>query len=454
MRLGPAKDERWNEFFGLDSSINPFDSWKSLSISLYMTLAGYAVLVGVPVISTAWVNLLGFSEVQVGRVAGADLGGLSVGALATSFIISKASREQIMLIGTFIAVLFGWLVGPAMGVLSLGAICSSLLMSNASKRQIIIFGILIACTSNAACISITSYEYTLWLRFLAGFGSGLITATAVSCLGASSRPALAFNAMLFAFAFSQYAELEFLPMLSMQNIYITFIVCFLIIVPFLGWVPNDKNIQPTINPEVAKPIEESKLSKDNLPKYVIWLCLSGIAITYVNIGAYWTYIEIAAASDNTDPKWVGSVLAWSSFFSFVGCLFATLLSNKFGLLRPLLVTLVCQASIVGMLANGVTNTNILISVFSFNCLWIFIDVYQMSTIANFDKIGKYASLMPGAQGLGQIIGPYSASYIIGLGLGYSAVFIMCAMASLIAMLIYAFIFLKFKSRRPELAYAT
>ena len=144
----------------LDSSLNPFDSWKSLSISLYMTLAGYAVLVGVPVISTAWVNLLGFSEVQVGRVAGADLGGLSVGAVATSLFISKVSR-----------------------------------------RQIIFLGIFLACVSNAACISIVNYESVLWLRFLAGFGSGLITATAVSCLGASSRPALAFNAMLFAFAF-------------------------------------------------------------------------------------------------------------------------------------------------------------------------------------------------------------------------------------------------------------
>ena len=54
-----------------------FDGWRSLSISLYMTLVGYAVLVGVPVISTAWVELLGFTEEQVGRVAGADLGGLS-----------------------------------------------------------------------------------------------------------------------------------------------------------------------------------------------------------------------------------------------------------------------------------------------------------------------------------------------------------------------------------------
>ena len=176
----------------LDSSVNPFDSLQSLALSLYMTLAGYAVLVGVPVISSAWVNLLGFSEVEVGRVAGADLGGLSVGAVATSLIISRISRRQLILIGIIIAVL-----------------------------------------SNAACISITSYEYVLWLRFVAGFGSGLITATAVSCLGACSKPALAFNAMLFAFAFSQAAEMHFLPMLSMQNIYLTFIICFLIIIPFI-----------------------------------------------------------------------------------------------------------------------------------------------------------------------------------------------------------------------------
>ena len=396
----------------LDSSINPFDSWQSLALSLYMTLAGYAVLVGVPVISSAWVNLLGFSEVQVGRVAGADLGGLSVGAVATSLIISRISRRQLILIGIIIAVL-----------------------------------------SNAACISITSYEYVLWLRFLAGFGSGLITATAVSCLGACSKPALAFNAMLFAFAFSQAAEMHFLPMLSMQNIYLTFIICFLVIIPFIRLIPDLK----------GKEIMELPANQDNdtsggasnaVPNYVVWFCLSAIVITYVNIGAYWTYIELAAAKDDTDPDWVGSVLTWSSLCSLLGCLFATLLSNRFGLLRPLLVTLICQASIVGMLAQGITNVSILVSVFSFNLLWIFIDVYQMSTIANFDKVGRYSSLMPGAQGLGQIIGPNVAASILGWHLDYSAVFIMCAVASILAFAIYLFIFIKFKSSRPELAYAT
>ena len=70
-------------------SKSPFDSWRTIVISLYMTLVGYGVLVVIPVISTAWVTLLGFSEVEVGRVAGADLGGLSLGAILTSFLISR-----------------------------------------------------------------------------------------------------------------------------------------------------------------------------------------------------------------------------------------------------------------------------------------------------------------------------------------------------------------------------
>ena len=44
-----------------------FDGWRSISISLFMTLVGYGVLVGVPVISAAWAGLLGFTDEQVGE---------------------------------------------------------------------------------------------------------------------------------------------------------------------------------------------------------------------------------------------------------------------------------------------------------------------------------------------------------------------------------------------------
>ena len=93
-----------------DSSVtatakSPFDSWRSLVISLYITLVGYGVLVGIPVISTAWVTLLGFTEVEVGRVAGADLGGLSLGAIVTSVFISKVNRRWLVVWGLGLAVL-------------------------------------------------------------------------------------------------------------------------------------------------------------------------------------------------------------------------------------------------------------------------------------------------------------------------------------------------------------
>ena len=70
-----------------------FDDWRSLTIGIYMALVGYTVMVGLPVISTAWVNNLGFSEVQVGRVAGADLAGLAIGAVISALFVARIDRR-------------------------------------------------------------------------------------------------------------------------------------------------------------------------------------------------------------------------------------------------------------------------------------------------------------------------------------------------------------------------
>ncbi len=379
-----------------------------------MVLVGYGVLVGIPVISTAWVNLLGFTEIQVGRVAGADLGGLSIGAVLAAVVIARVDRR--------------WLVVFAAGL---------------------------AVTANALCTLTVSYEHVLWLRLAAGIGSGIYTAVAVATLGATANPARAFNIALFAFAFSQALELYFLPKLSMNGIYLVFVVCYAFGLLFLGWLPRRPasaeqaiDASPDANPGVtfAEP--------PAVPAYVPWLVLAAMFVTYVNIGAYWTYIELASAASEASPEWVGKVLVWTALFSILGCLFATVISSRFGLARPLLVTLVVQAIIVAMLANGINNVNIVISLFSFNFLWIFIDVYQMATVANVDRSGRFAALMPGAQGLGQIVGPNIAASILAAGLGYRGVFIMCAAASLIAMAIYGAMYLRFRRSTPELADAS
>jgi predicted MFS family arabinose efflux permease len=391
-----------------------FDGWRSISISLYMTLVGYAVLVGVPVISTAWVELLGFSEEQVGRVAGADLGGLSLGAVIAALLVSRMNRRTLVLISVAIVIV-----------------------------------------SNGLCMVYLEYGQVLWLRVGAGVGSGIFTAVAVATLGGSSKPARAYNLMLFAFAFSQALEMQILPMLSMNGIYLAFIGCYLAGLPFLRWIPArplDRSLE--IELDVEEQGGAHHVEHRHVPAWVPWLVLAAIFFTYINIGAYWTYIELATIDAGIDNEYVGRLLVWTSFFSLVGCAVATVISNRFGLARPLLIALVGMAGVVGMLAFGINDVNILISMFSFNLLWIFVDVYQMSTVANVDHSGSFASLMPGAQGLGQIVGPNIAATQLGAGMGYSAVFVMCSSAAAAGLLIYGTMYLWLRRSIPALAEAT
>lgn len=388
-----------------------FDDWRSLTIGVYMALAGYAVMVGLPVISTAWVNNLGFSEVEVGRVAGADLAGLAIGAVIAALFVAKIDRRH-------------------MTVAAAG----------------------IAIAANILCIYYQSYEVTLWLRLLAGIGSGVYTGVAVATIAGHSKPAFAFGVELFAFAASQGAELKFLPFLSMNGIYLVMVATFVVGLLFISWLPRrpaEKSLDVAV--DVEEPDGDHHLEHKHVPAYVPWLVLTAIVFTYINIGAYWTYIELAASESEASPDWVASMLWVSSVFSVIGCLFAVLLSNRFGLARPLLVTLILQAAIVVMLVTGINDVNVAISMFMFNFCWIFVDIYQAATIANVDRSGRFPALIPAAQGLGNFLGPNLAATVLAFAFGYNGVFILCGIASITAMLVYLYMYLTLKKEIPALA---
>lgn len=388
-----------------------FDDWRSLTIGIYMALVGYAVMVGLPVISTAWVEHLGFSDIEVGRVAGADLGGLAIGAVISALFVAKVDRRY----------------------LTAGAA-------------------LVTIAANALCIVYQSYEVVIWLRLLAGIGAGVYTGIAVATIGGHSRPAFAFGLELFAFAGSQGAELKLLPYLSMEGIYIALIATYIVGLLFISWLPR-RPVDKALDVEVD--VEETggqhHVEHKHVPAYVPWIVLTAIVFTYINIGAYWTYIELSTVDSNASPEWVASMLWVSSVFSVIGCLFAVLLSNRFGLARPLLITLVFQAGIVLMLVFGITNFTVAFSMFFFNFCWIFVDIYQAATIANVDHSGQFPAMIPAAQGLGNFLGPNIAASVLAWNFGYNGVFIMCATASIAAMLVYLYMYLKLKKTIPALA---
>ena len=385
---------------GIDQTKTEFDDWRSVTLSLFMGLVGYGVMVGIPVISTAWSEKLGFTAEQVGRVAGADMGGLSLGAVVVALIISRMNR-----------------------------------------RHLVIYGSLITIFANYLCTIFEQYEIVLWLRVISGFGNGIYTGVAVAALGATIKPVRAFNLFLLAFAFSQALEMRVLPQLSMNGIYWFFIISILISLVFIKWVVPYGRMSQNKN-------EGSAFSV--IPQYILWLAMGAIFLAYINIGAYWVYIELASFSYGISQSWTGEVLFWGSLLTLVGCGFAAIANNLYGIAKPFIVSSICMMIIVGMLSTGITNMNLLISVFMFNFLWIFTDVFQMATVATIDRGGSFSALMPGAQGMGQIVGPNIAASILGANYGYSSVFLMCVIFTGLSIIIYLLMRNRLEKYSPQI----
>lgn len=374
-----------------------------------MALLGYSVLVGIPVISTAWVDQFGFTDIQVGRLAGADLGGLTLGSIFASLFIQRISRRILALIG-----------------------------------------IMLAVVGNLLCLCTVEYEMVLITRIIAGTGSGVYTAIAIATLGATTKPAKSFNILLFAFAFTQAAELQMLPQMAMEQIYLLFIGLYLLSIPCLIFIPPSGASNSDLNKSTA--VRETRPSiPEPVPNITPWLVLAAIFFSYICIGAYWTYIELANIDAGLDRDVIGQVLVWASFMSIVGCLFATLVSNRFGMAKPLLLALLLMAFAVSLMLGRISYTELFLSLLTFNFLWIFIDVYQMGSMSQFDTTGRFVSLMPAAQGAGQIVGPIMASILLESEFGYAGVFTLCIAASISAMAIYAFTYLRLKAVSPALA---
>jgi predicted MFS family arabinose efflux permease len=373
--------------------VNPFDARGPFLLSLFMTLVGYSVLVALPAINGAWVDQLGFTDVQVNRVASADLLGLFIGAVLTSVLIRTWDRQKLTYLGIALAII-----------------------------------------ANALCTQYVDYETTLILRLLAGLGSGFYTAVAVAGLGAHSRPREAFNWMLLAFAISQFLELQLIPHLTMNGIYVFFIATYVVTLPFVRVIPKTSPLGST-----ADATDDTQK-----PTLLAWIGIGAIVIAYINIGAYWSNIELAAEAAGIEGDWAAQVIAWCVLLSFVGCFTAMWVLKKFDYDRPLLFTFVLMVIAVGLLAINFTAAVFVLSVAMFNFLWIFIDVYQMGGVSVADRSGSAAAFIPGAQGLGQTVGPFAASIMLELGWGFDGVFVLCAVASAGALLIYTLIYLRFR----------
>jgi predicted MFS family arabinose efflux permease len=381
-----------------------FDKWQTVSVAIFIALVGYTVMVSFPVLATALVEKAGFSEVEVGQIWGADMFGFSIGAILVAFIVAGTNR-----------------------------------------RTIILAGVVLAVAANALCLVLDSYHAMIVLRAVAGVGSGIFTAVSVVTLGGTTKPVVAFNLLLFGFAFSTAAELHFLPRLAMNEIYVFFMILAVLCALLVRWIPA----RPLTAEKLAlQEAGEDHVEDWHVPRILPVICLVAVCFTYINIGGYYTYIELAALHDGVSIEWTGPFLTWSSIFAIVGCALAYL-ATRWGLFKPLFVSLVTMGIVVAMPAAGITEILFAASIFGFMTLWTFIDVYQSAMLSHMDRAGSLVALLPAVQGFGQFIGPYLAAWVLTDQLRYREMFLVSGSMAFIALALYVLVSLFVRRREPE-----
>ncbi len=171
----------------------------------------------------------------------------------------------------------------------------------------------------------------------------------------------------------------------------------------------------------------------------------------VMIGSFWAYIERLGVSVGFSDDFIANALSITTVLSITGAYIAFKVSRSQGQSKPMLWALMALVFVLVWLGMHPVAFTYFVVLAIYQLLWNGIDVYQLGTISNIDHSGRFPSLVPAAQGLGQTIGPSAAAILIGNDFGYGAVMYLCAGMALTTAFLYGGVYLFLKRQAPSIA---
>lgn len=387
-----------------------FDQPKAILAAVIISIVGNAVFIGMPMLVGSLADTLGFDEQQLGWLASADLMGIFVASIIASLLVNKVNRQLLVYTGITVAII-----------------------------------------ANFSSTVFHEFDSLFIIRIIAGLGEGICYSVGVATLAGTHKTARNFSILLFVLVAVNAIELYTFPSISdewgVNGIFLFFCVAFVMTYFFVRWLPQSN--KDAISQEGSN--DYNQASKVVIPVWIPWLCLAAVACVYINVGAFWAFIERLGVDANLTDDFISNTLALGTLFTLSGCAIATWMGNKYGQSKPLIAAFALMTTILFLLALKVTPISYVIAATVFNFCWLFIDVFQLGTIGNIDHSGKYAALVPGAQGLTQSISPAVAGFILSQGYGYAGVMMLCAIGTISAMIIYIIVYAKLKKIAPDIA---
>jgi len=354
--------------------------------AIWLTVAGAAGFLVMPVLLGAAVIDLGLDEKQVGYMGAAVLAGSAISAVFAAAVVRNVSWR--------------WIAVTGLGLQVTGLLISTLIDG-----------------FNLVMIPIT----------IASLGGGITYSLALTVLS-DHRAA----PRLFGFSVASQVSFQVLGMLSLPLFMMPggFDDCLILLglIAFLG-LP----VVPLLPGGSRSQTEYAHLSAAQIlaqPRGL--MALFGCLFFFLNIGALWAYIERIGSLAGFDPATLGQVMAAGIAMGIVGSLTAAWQSHRMGLALPL--GLSTAGTVLGLfLLTEPDSVALFLAGFGlFNFVWNYSLTYQYATVAETDNSGRFLAATPAFHGLGGAAGPAIAATYVSPG-DLSAVTVIAGIAVVLSL---------------------
>lgn len=353
-----------------------------------------------------------------------------VGAIADSFMFND---QQL-----------GWVASADLGGMCIVSVIVSRLIAWINRRYLALAGILIAVMANIAAMQTDTLSTLLLSRIISGMGGGICYSVGLANLSATNNSTRSFSILMFALVSVNALELYTFPHVTniwgVNGVYALFSLCFLLSFAIVPYIPHyaPANVRPTIK------TEQKTRQQFSFSTLIPWICLAAVFSFYITIGSFWAYIERIAVNAQLADDYIVNALSVVTLLTLVGCFFSRSIGQRFGHILPLLFVLSMLVGVLVYLSLSISYVSFAVGVLLFNYCWLYTDIFQLSTLSDIDKTGRYSALVPTAQGVAQTLGPLIAGALLIQGAGYRYVLLLGASSALIALLLYLIIFYKMR----------
>lgn len=322
----------------------------------------------------------------------------------------------------------GFLLSADMTANTIAAFTARYWIHRCQWRTVLPLTVIAAAIPNFVCVFVDGYWPLMGLRFVAGFGAGLMTAFVYVIIAASRNPDREFayalatqTAVGAAFLFGTTA---LLTTWGVGALFVVMGIATLLPLALLRAVPPR-------NPLAAQTGDSEQASK-KLGRGMLG-ALVGVGVFFVAMNVFWVSMERLGDARGLSLEFITMTLSYTLLFSFAGALVPAWLAKKSRRIVPIFIAYVVLFAAVVWLISSHGAVTYFIALCVYNFCYSFIIPFQSGWVANHDKTGRTVVLLPVVQGIGISLGPILAGLVVSgadydrgvqmgivvLGLGYA-----------------------------------